>query len=132
WDTAWLRSSTVTLLISAVSPNMSTLPLLVFLAELCVVTIGTIRIIFIARGMKVLAPVLGFFEVSIWLFAIGQIMQNLSNLGCYLAFAGGFTAGNFLGVLIEKRLGLGTLVVRVITGRPAAADRKSTRLNSSH
>ena len=105
----------MTLLISAVSPNMSTLPLLVFLAELCVVTIGTIRIIFIARGMKVLAPVLGFFEVSIWLFAIGQIMQNLSNLGCYLAFAGGFTAGNFLGVLIEKKLAIGNVVVRVIT-----------------
>src|SRR5207244_11048484 len=126
----WLRSSTVTLLISAVSPNMSTLPLLVFLAELCVVTIGTIRIIFIARGMKVLAPVLGFFEVSIWLFAIGQIMQNLSNLGCYLAFAGGFTAGNFLGVLVEKRLGLGTLVVRVITGRPAGG--LVDRLRAAH
>jgi uncharacterized protein YebE (UPF0316 family) len=65
--------------------------------------------------MKILAPVLGFFEVSIWLFAIGQIMQNLSNLGCYLAFAGGFTAGNYLGVLIEKRLAIGSAVVHVIT-----------------
>jgi uncharacterized protein YebE (UPF0316 family) len=102
-------------LIGSVSPNMATLPLLVFLAELCVVTIGTVRIIFVARGMKVLAPILGFFEVSIWLFAIGQIMQNLTDLGCYLAFAGGFTAGNFLGVLIEKKLAIGSVVVRVIT-----------------
>lgn len=105
----------MTWLIGSVSPSMSALPLLVFLAELCVVTIGTIRIIFVARGMKVLAPILGFFEVSIWLFAIGQIMQNLSNLGCYLAFAGGFTAGNFLGVLTEKKLAIGSVVVRVIT-----------------
>jgi len=94
---------------------MSTLPLLVFVAELCVVTIGTIRIIFVARGMKVLAPILGFFEVSIWLFAIGQIMQNLTDLSCYLAFAGGFTAGNYLGVLIEKKLAIGSVVVRIIT-----------------
>ena len=53
-----------------------------------VVTIGTIRIIFVSRGMKVLAPILGFFEVTIWLFAITQIMQNLTDVSCFLAFAG--------------------------------------------
>ena len=104
-------------LIGSIAPILFPLPLLVFVAELCVVTLGTIKIIFVARGMKVLAPVLGFFEVSIWLFAIGQILQNLSDLGLSFAFAGGFTAGNFLGVLIEKKLALGSVVVRVITAR---------------
>lgn len=105
----------MTALIGSLTPTFPALPLLVFFAELCVVTIGTMRIIFVARGMKFLAPVLGFFEVSIWLFAIGQIMQNLSDLGCYLAFAGGFTVGNYLGVLIEKKLAIGSVVVHVIT-----------------
>jgi uncharacterized protein YebE (UPF0316 family) len=91
------------------------LPLAVFVAEMSVVTIGTLRIIFVSRGRRLLAPVLGFFEVSIWLFAIGQTMQNLSNPACFAAFAGGFTFGNFFGVLIEKRLALGTVVVRAIT-----------------
>jgi uncharacterized protein YebE (UPF0316 family) len=100
-------------------PASPWLPLVVFAAELCVVTLSTVRIICLGRGQKALASGIGFFEVSIWLFAIGQIMQNLSNLGCYLGFAGGFTAGNFLGVLVEQRLGLGTLVVRVITPREA-------------
>src|SRR5581483_10953285 len=95
------------------------LPLLVFVAELCVVTLGTLRIIFVSRGMKALAPALGFFEVSIWLFAIGQIMRNLTDPGCYLGFAAGFTLGNFLGVLIEKRLAIGSVVVQVITPRDA-------------
>ena len=104
-------------LIGSIAPILFPLPLLVFLAELCVVTIGTIKIIFVARGMKVLAPLLGFFEVSIWLFAISQILQNLSDLGLSFAFAGGFTAGNFLGVIIEKKLALGSVVVRVITAR---------------
>lgn len=93
------------------------LPLLVFAAELCVVTLGTLRIIFVARGMQVLAPALGFFEVSFWLFAIGQIMQNLSDPACYLAFALGFCCGNYLGILIERRLAIGTLLVRIITNR---------------
>jgi uncharacterized protein YebE (UPF0316 family) len=100
-------------------PHLHLLPLLVFVAELCVVTIGTVRIIFVSRGRKVLAPLLGFFEVTIWLFAIGQIMQNLTDISCYLAFAGGFTLGNFLGVLIEKRLAIGSVVVQVTTGRDA-------------
>lgn len=95
------------------------LPLVVFLAELAVVTLGTLRIIFLARGMKVLAPVLAFFEIIIWLFAIGQIMHNLSHLGCYLGFAAGFTAGNYLGIFIENKLAIGTLLVRIITHRDA-------------
>ncbi len=98
-------------------PGVPYLPLLVFCAELCVVTLSTVRIICLGRGRKGIASAIGFFEVSIWLFAIGQIMQNLSDLGCYLGFASGFTAGNFLGVLVERRLGLGTVVVRVISGR---------------
>ena len=96
-----------------------TLPFLIFLAELAVVTLGTIRIIFVARSMKFLAPLLGFFEVMMWLFAISQIMQNLNDASCYLAFAGGFAAGNFLGILIEKMLAIGTLVVHIITKKDA-------------
>jgi uncharacterized protein YebE (UPF0316 family) len=93
---------------------------LIFLAEVCVVTLGTLRIIFVARGHKLLAPLLGFFEVTTWLFAIGQTMQNLGEPACFLAFALGFTLGNYLGILIEKKLALGTVMVRVITHRDAA------------
>ena len=100
-------------------PQPLPLPLLVFGAELCVVTLATIRTIFVSRGRKVPASVLGFFEVSIWLFAIGQVMQNLNDVGCHVAFAAGFTLGNFLGVVIERRLALGTLVVRTITRKDA-------------
>src|SRR5438132_1964389 len=95
------------------------LPLLVFVAELCVVTLSTLRIIFLSRGMKYLAPLLGFFEITIWLFAIGQVMQNMSDPGCFLGFAAGFTLGNYLGVRIEKKLALGTAEVRTITRRDA-------------
>ncbi len=93
--------------------------LFIFVAEVCVVTISTMRTIFVARGMKVLAPLLGFFEVSIWLFAIGEVMKNLSDLSCSAAFAGGFTLGNYLGILVEEKLAMGSVVVRVITRRRA-------------
>jgi uncharacterized protein YebE (UPF0316 family) len=105
----------VSLLIASAAPAAPLLPLLIYAAETCVVTLGTIRIIFVSRGLKFLAATLGFFEVIIWLFAIGQIMQNLSNLGCYAAFAAGFTTGNFFGVLVEKKLAIGNLGVNIVT-----------------
>ncbi len=89
------------------------LPLLIFSARICDVTLGTLRIIFVARGKKLLAPLLGFCEVSIWLLAISQIMQNLNNIACFFAYAGGFAMGNFVGILIEDKLAMGTLMIRV-------------------
>jgi uncharacterized protein YebE (UPF0316 family) len=95
------------------------LPILIFIARILDVTLGTIRIMFVARGNKLLAPLLGFFEVFIWLLAIGQIIQNLSNIFCYVAYAGGFAMGNYIGILIEEKLAVGKLVVRVITKKDA-------------
>jgi uncharacterized protein YebE (UPF0316 family) len=89
----------------------------IFAAEVVVVTLCTLRTIFLAKGMRFLAPLLGFFEVSMWLFAIGQVMRNLGDVRCALAFAGGFTLGTFLGILLEQKIALGSVVVRTITAR---------------
>ena len=91
------------------------LPLLIFFCRICDVSLGTIRVIFIAKGLKYIAPIIGFFEVIIWLLAIGQVMNNVSNVACYIAYGGGFAAGTLLGMTVEERLSLGTVVVRVIS-----------------
>jgi uncharacterized protein YebE (UPF0316 family) len=117
---AGLRRPDVSPLFAATAEPSPLLPVFIFAAEMCVVTLSTMRTIFVARGMKVLAPLLGFFEVSIWLFAIGQVMKNLSDWSCSAAFAGGFTLGNFLGILLEEKLAMGSVVVRVITHKDAA------------
>jgi uncharacterized protein YebE (UPF0316 family) len=95
-------------------------PLLIFVARVCDVTIGTIRIIFISRGHRVLAPMLGFFEVLIWLFAIRQIFQNLDHFATFIAYAAGFAAGNYAGLLIEDKIALGHVAIRVITGQDSS------------
>ncbi len=106
---------------------ITALPVLVFFAETCVVTLSTVRTIFVARGWKSLAPFLGFFEVSIWLFAIAQVMQNLTSPSCYIAFAGGFSLGNFLGVFIEQKLALGNVVVHITIREKASELIKSLK-----
>jgi uncharacterized protein YebE (UPF0316 family) len=105
------------------------LPLLIFLARIFDVSIGTLRIILVAKGKKNVAPILGFFEVLIWIIAIGKIMQNADNIACYIGYAGGFAAGNYIGMLLEERLAMGMVVVRVITPR-GAIDMKSAMVNA--
>jgi uncharacterized protein YebE (UPF0316 family) len=91
------------------------IPFLIFIARILDVSIGTIRFVMISKGNKFIAPILGFFEVIIWLVVIGQILQNLSNFLGYIAYGAGFATGNYVGMLIEERLSLGNVIVRIIT-----------------
>lgn len=90
------------------------LPLLIFLARISDQTIGTLRLIFLSKGQKRLAPFLGFFEVIIWLLAVSQIMKHLDNVLCYVAYGGGFAMGNYIGMVIEEKLSIGNVLVRII------------------
>lgn len=90
------------------------LPLLIFFARITDVSIGTMRLIFVSKGYKYYAPILGFFEVIIWLMAIGQIMQHLDNILCYIAYGAGFATGNYVGIYLEEKISLGTVVIRII------------------
>lgn len=95
------------------------LPLLIFLARVLDVSLATIRIMFISKGFKHLAPIIGFFQIFIWLLAIGQIFQNLTNVIYYIAYAGGFATGTYLGMYLEGKLSIGTQIVRIITVKNA-------------
>jgi uncharacterized protein YebE (UPF0316 family) len=96
------------------------LPALIFLARVVDVSMGTVRMILVTRGVRKIAPVIGFFEVILWLVAISQIMRNLSNFACYLAFGAGYATGTYVGMFIESRLHIGKAVIRTITAKEAS------------
>jgi uncharacterized protein YebE (UPF0316 family) len=91
------------------------LPVMIFCLRICDMTLDTLRIIFMTKGLKRLAPVIGFFEILIWIIAITRIMQNLNSWVCYVAYAGGFATGNYVGMLVDERLAIGHELIRVIT-----------------
>jgi uncharacterized protein YebE (UPF0316 family) len=101
--------------------NYVIMPILIFCARVMDVSINTLRIMFVMNGKKKIAPILGFFESLIWLLAIGQIFQNVNNPMSYIAYAGGFAMGTFVGMTIEEKLALGRVLVRVITPEPMPA-----------
>jgi len=95
------------------------LPLLIFVARICDVTLGTLRIIFVSKGYKVIAPILGFFEVLLWIIVISQLLNSISGWFCYIAYAAGFATGNFVGMKIEERIAIGTMLVRITISKDA-------------
>jgi uncharacterized protein YebE (UPF0316 family) len=118
---------------SVVSPEILTyviLPVLIFFARICDVSLGTIRVIFISKGIRYLAPIIGFFEVIIWLLAIGQIMNNLTNFVAYIAYGAGFAAGTYIGMVIEEKISLGLVSVRIITKKDPGELIQYLRLNN--
>jgi len=82
-------------------------------------TIGTFRIVMVAKGNKYAAPLLGFFEVFIWIIVIGEIMQNLNNWLNIIAYAAGFATGNLVGLIIEERVAMGVVRIQIVTAKPA-------------
>lgn len=98
------------------------LPAMIFCARILDVSMDTLRVACIARGIKPLAAILGMIQVSIWLVAITSTMRHLHNPACFLAYALGFGAGTWVGLLLEERLALGHIIVRTIVPAGAGAD----------
>lgn len=91
------------------------LPFLIFFARIADVSLGTLRITMVSRGLKWESALLGFFEVLIWVIVVAQLLTNLDHWINYIAYAAGFSAGTFVGLYIEDKMKVGTVLVRIIT-----------------
>ena len=94
---------------------------LVFLFRIVDVSLGTIRTISTVQGRTRTAFLLGFIEVSMWLAVIAAIVNRVAEtpvLGIFYAL--GFSTGNVVGILIERRLAFGHTVLRIFTKRRGA------------
>lgn len=100
--------------------NLMVLPAAIFFIRIVDVSLATVRLIFISRGIRFFSAILGFFEVLVWLVAVSQIIQNLNSPVHYIAYAAGFGMGNFVGVSIEKRLSYGHRIITVITQKDSS------------
>ena len=88
----------------------------IFVLRICDVTLGTVRTVAIVKGRITIAAFLGFFEVLIWILAVSQVITRIhESFFLALAFAGGFATGNAVGILVERRMAMGTAVIRIIS-----------------
>ena len=92
-------------------------PLFIFFARILDVSLGTLRIMFVSKGLKVKATLLGFVEILIWTIIVAQLFQNLDNWVNYVAYAGGFATGTFIGMYIEEKMKMGVQIFRIIVAQ---------------
>ena len=95
------------------------MPVIIFFARITDVTIGTLRIVFITRGNRMVATLLGFCEVFVWLLIVSQVITNMHNIFNFFAYAAGYASGNYIGLYVENKLAIGNLIIRIITQKPA-------------
>lgn len=90
-------------------------PLVIFAFRIVDVSLATTRMLLAVRGQRVVVPIIGFFEVMIWLFAAGSAIQYLGSPLHVIGYASGFAAGNAVGLWVEEKLALGLATVRIIS-----------------
>lgn len=91
---------------------------LIFCARLLDVPIGTVRMIMVMNGHRYVSALLGFFEVMIWIVAVGKAIEHIDSVVALVAYGAGFALGTLIGMNIEQRLAIGWRVIRVINPRP--------------
>lgn len=91
------------------------LPVIIFAGRVIDVSLGTLRIIFVSKGEKYKAPIIGFVEVFIWVVVISQVLSRANDIVSYLSYAGGYATGNYVGILLENRIAYGIVLCRIYT-----------------
>jgi uncharacterized protein YebE (UPF0316 family) len=92
---------------------------LIFFLRIIDVSLGTFRMILTVQGRRGWSALLGFLEVSIFITAIGTVIAGGFTLIKIIAYGLGFAAGTFSGITIDRFLGFGEVMVRVITSAPS-------------
>jgi uncharacterized protein YebE (UPF0316 family) len=84
-------------------------------------TLDTLRVLFVIRGRKSLAWILGFFQSALWVIAITSVLSNLDNPWNIISYASGFATGNVVGITIEQGLAIGHSHMQIISQRLGSA-----------
>lgn len=111
------------------SPQVWLLALGIFALRLADMALDTIRVLFVVRGRRKLAWVLGFFQSLLFVIAISQVLVNLTNVLSVVAWAAGFATGNVVGMIIEDRMAIGHIQFTIISSSRGAAVAEDLRKN---
>lgn len=94
---------------------------LIFSLRVCDMTLDTLRVLVVMRGKKPIAWVLGFFQAGVFVVAISNVLRNLDNPLNMVGYAAGFATGNVVGMIIEEKIAIGHIHLRIVSPRLGAA-----------
>jgi len=88
---------------------------IIFLSRILDVSMGTFRVQMIVRRKKLIAGILGFFEVLIFILIVSKVIQDIGNWLNVIAYCGGFAIGNIVGIFISEKISKETISVSIIS-----------------
>lgn len=96
--------------------ELAILCLKIFLGRLIDVSLSTMQTMYLVKGKRSLATIVGFIDVLIWFIVVKEALNtNIQSFWIALAYAGGYAVGTFVGSGISKKVIKGTVSVQVIT-----------------
>ncbi|MCK8059624.1 MULTISPECIES: DUF2179 domain-containing protein [unclassified Fusibacter] len=88
---------------------------LIFFGKIIEVSLMTLRVVLITKGERKLGAVIAFFEICLWMLIVSNVIDGLMDDPFKaIAYALGFSLGNYLGSWLENQIGIGTSQVQII------------------
>lgn len=109
------------------TPETILIALGIFLLRTINQALDTIRFLMTIRGRKGVAWILGFLETTIFVITLGAVISSLTNVLYIIAYSGGFATGNTVGIILEERLAIGHVLMRVISPKRGSAIAEKLR-----
>lgn len=105
--------------------------ILIFVAKLVEVSLATLRVVLINRGEKVKGALIGFFEALIWLMVVSNVLSTITEDPVkVVVYCVAFALGNFMGVIIENWLAIGTACIQAVISCEEDKERVSNAMRS--
>jgi uncharacterized protein YebE (UPF0316 family) len=90
-------------------------PIVIFLLRIVDVTLDTMRVLFMVRGRRLPAGILGFMMALVWIIAVGNAMKHLDSAWHILGYAAGYGTGTMVGITIENLVAFGLIQLRIVS-----------------
>lgn len=88
---------------------------IIVVAKVIEVSIGTLRIVMITKGERKIGSVLAFIEVIIWCVLVGSVLGSINEAPLrMIAYSLGFAIGNYVGSYLEEKIAIGLSEIHVI------------------
>lgn len=88
--------------------------LLIFVLQATNITVGSLRVMMLVRGNRLAAGGLALIESLVWVYAAGQVINDLANPVKVISYVLGFSVGTMVGVTVERWMALGKTLLRIV------------------
>ena len=87
----------------------------IFFVRILDVSLGTVRMIITVKGNKLVASLIGFFEILVWFLIVKEALNTTENsIFIALSYSLGYATGTYIGGILSDKFVSGTLSVQVI------------------